>query len=339
MRNEPLSPQSLRVRLLTSWKLWLLMLFVSLSLIAVAIAIPAYRRLKAFEYVSQHLDYEMEGDDEWITDWFGERAMGLRNVRRISTKDGWILTEELTKSDIQRIACFGELRVLESKMPDMGGFEEFTVEDVRPLTNLTRLEELTLEGWCYSDTALAEMLSAHPPLVSVRLESDQLGSAMLRELSQIPSLANLNLFSQEFDDRDFRGLQPLPNLQFVSFGGSPVGDECVAWLAQSPTLIEISLSGSRITDESLYHLSSLKHLRRLTLYHCEDITSTGIAHLASLPELRILGLPLDVLTPQTIEHLRQYPRLETLFIDKRIDDPELLNVLADEWDITDGMSL
>jgi hypothetical protein len=121
---ELAGPPSRGRRLLTSWKLWLLAFFASLCLLATALAIPAYRRLKAFDYVKQNLDYEMAGDDEWITDRFGEWVMGLRNVQRISTRSGWISTEELTRADIERIAFFSEVRVLEADMPNVGGFED-----------------------------------------------------------------------------------------------------------------------------------------------------------------------------------------------------------------------
>jgi F-box/leucine-rich repeat protein 14 len=66
----------------------------------------------------------------------------------------------------------------------------------------------------------------------------------------------------------------------------------------------------QVTDGGLAHLASLLQLRALNLCKCSQITNVGLAHLADLPLERLILTGCELVTHPALVHLRKMPLTE-----------------------------
>ncbi len=286
-----------RIAALFSWKVLLPLCVLSVGMIATAIGIRAHRRYEALTYLTdQGVDYVLASDSEWITHWFGERALGLRTVEVIDASslpdDGW-----------DRIAELDEITHFEwsRRMPVPDGAWA-------ALKHLRHLETVKFSGWAFSDDALVEFFSTRPPLVEVSLEIGSVSNPMLRELSLISTITRLEIVSHVTDPVAYGELTTLPNLRRVVIDGD-IDGAGMEWLTRSPRLESLTVYNATLIDAEIALLASATELREVEFVYCPQISHEGWEHLVSLPHLTSITLTPGKVTPEAIEVFRRMPSL------------------------------
>ncbi len=288
-RNIP----SLSASRLASWKLWLpLLLLASLGMIAVVLMVPAYRRLKALEYLdAENVPYDHSPQSERITDWFGDGARGFRRVEMIGDdradydfgiRHGRLI---LTDDFLQRTVWLNE-----------AAFPYDTVFDgsdagLPLLSRFPRANQFWLgPNNTVTDAGLADYLQEGGAFDTVNLYGSAAATATAESLSRIPSIRRLILSGTQISDCD-----------------------CIA-IARLSNLEEINLSETAITDEALRHISQLQTVGAISIAYCPGVTDVGIAHLIALPGLRELQLRGTSITVECTRSLAEMPRLESCHV-------------------------
>jgi Leucine Rich repeat len=82
--------------------------------------------------------------------------------------------------------------------------------------------------------------------------------------------------------------------------------------ASQERVVDVVLSNSLVTDDGLAKLAGIARLRHLNLDNCREITSEGVAHLKSLPDLRKLSLNRTGVGDAGLAHLADLPLLTEL---------------------------
>lgn len=287
-RNFPLGATSR----LASWKLWIPLLLVSLGMIAVVLMIPAYRRLKALEYLeADNIPYSISPEYEWITEWFGEGARGFRRVELIGDNradyDFGIRHGRLILTDdfLRRVVALNEAE-----------FPYDTVFDgsdagLQLLSRFPRANQFWLgPNNTATDEALADYLQHGGAFEIVNLYGSAAATETVESLSRIESIRRLILSRTQISDIDCAAIARMQNLE------------------------ETNLSETAITDEGLRHLSHSQSISAIHIANCSGVTDVGIAHLIILPELRELHLQGTSITAACTRSLAQMPQLEVCYV-------------------------
>ncbi len=339
-------PASPKVRLLTSWKLWTILLVLALVGIGVAISLPIVRRVQALRYFDEHKPAAWYGLSREHEDWPEKYGEWTNSLRQVDAMFHTVATDETlrhlaTLSEVASVSLTGN------------NSQRFRVNEFS--TPLTRLEELHLVGQCFTDDLIADMLACRPPLTTLLLIDTGAGERTLAAASRIPSLVQIVIHTRNQRDDVFQGLAPIPNLwSFKAMGG---GDHCAEWLAQCPNITHALISYSSLTDaglrrlttckkiESLYlhetfvtnnglqHLGDLVLLERLQLYECCELLPEGIVKLPQLPQLDHLVISPEMLTRERVEHLRQLPYIGSIAVYGEIVDLEIRELADAELDL------
>jgi Leucine-rich repeat (LRR) protein len=122
--------------------------------------------------------------------------------------------------------------------------------------------------------------------------------AVAAQICELRSLRALELGFCSITDAGLGIIATLPELRRLSFSGSTISDAGIKHFSHHPRLEHVELRTAGLTDQSLEHLSQIKTLTRLDLYGSgqpgvdagRSFTSSGLAHLKALPNLRTLWL-------------------------------------------------
>lgn len=106
-----------------------------------------------------------------------------------------------------------------------------------------------------------------------------------------------------FDDNDLLKLQPL----FSS-------------------ITKASFIASQITDDALYHIGQMSALQELYLQKTQ-IKGTGLVHLASLPNLKLLDLSGSAVNDGNLLNILQFPVLEDVYINETSISKEVIEAI------------
>ncbi len=341
-------PPSRTVRVLTSWKLWISLLVFGLLIIGVSLSLPIVQRLRVLHYFDEHSDiagYELSLEHE---DWparYGEWANALRPVESVWC---WYATDEV----LHYAGKLHEARSLHLKEDASHPITEWRVANLR---RLDRLRELKLFGGGFTDDAIAGLMQVQHQLEKVVLIDTGAAHQSMMAMSECPSIVELVVYTESLDDEDFRDLAPLASLKRLTVTGA--GDECLKWIASCPNVADVRLIFASVTDEGLRDLSACQNLRSLSVHggsitdaglrsleaipaleelilvECPGITSEGIAQFPDMPNLRTLGIPVDLLTVESIARLKELPELRRLETEGWIADAELNAQLKPEWSV------
>lgn len=95
-----------RVHLLTSWKLWLAMLFVSLLLMAAAFLWTPYRRMRALDLIETRKGSYTLGESPcpWVTNRLGRLGLGFQPVDEVH------VNAPIGLSGFERLAVLSEAK-------------------------------------------------------------------------------------------------------------------------------------------------------------------------------------------------------------------------------------
>jgi hypothetical protein len=114
----------------------------------------------------------------------------------------------------------------------------------------------------------------------------------------------------------------------ASFKGIDANDQALALASQLPgirTIVLVALPENRLTDNGLAPLAKLPNLELLGIYG-NRITDQGVVHIQQLPSLRALALNTDV-GDAALAKLSSLPRLENLDLTQsRITDASLAHL-------------
>jgi hypothetical protein len=350
--SQDSAPASRMSRLLLSWRLWLVMLFVGLAAILFTVSMPVYRRMRAFEYLDAHeIEYELTDDNAWAEERLGRWGRGLRRVRAITA---------YRIDDAAGIAHIGEFQ--EVKELTLWGTVPLSESSIDALTSLTRVEQLMLGHANFTDEHLVRWFSRRPPLKGLSLVRSAISQRGLYELSRLATLEAVILTGTTLTDADFRDLKSLPNLHTfcISEGalGARAGDwvaggmprlrylsidqtlvsadfwrrlaecteleavlvedcsltsEALRFVSQAPNIVELRLDRSHIDADGLEHIGLMPKLRRLSCERCIGLTDSGVSHLGSLAALEDLDLDeCSGLTDACVPALDGIPNLKSL---------------------------
>ncbi len=344
-------PASRTVCVLTSWKLWTVLLVLGVLGIGVSLTMPIVHRLRALAYFDLHKDieYELSREHEDWPENYGEWTNALREVDTI-----W--AEAATDETLLHAAALHEaerVALVESET------HPITRRGAECLPPFERLEELELLGPGFTDDAIASMLAARPPLHTVHLFDTGASRQTLMAVSRMKSIEELTIMTRSLHDENFRDLQSLESLTYIMVTGG--GDECLKWLAHSHELASINLyftpitddglrylrafpklevlciDGGLLTDAGLQYLAEIPTLRELCLIECPNLSDEGISWLPDLPELESLAIPAELLTWESIARLKELPQLSLLEVHGSLmHDSELSSDLFHEkWTIDD----
>jgi hypothetical protein len=182
-----------------------------------------------------------------------------------------------------------------------------TVNGLRSISRLSRLEGLTLDGtglkgdWLSHIYPLRELhrltvingdlsdgatdsLARMKGLTWLQLPHARIDSKLEPVLARLGKLECLVLDGTPFDDEGMKRLAALQHLKILFLGRTAITDAGLRSLERLPNLWRLSLSGNKVGDAGLRHLSQLPRLAGL------DITATlatnsclrGLAAISSL---------------------------------------------------------
>lgn len=166
-----------RVRFLTSWKLWLPMLFVAMLLIAASIVWPTYRRMRAIELIAARGGECYFGDTRWpwLADRVGRLGIGFRQVEEI------YLPEPVALNEFESLLALDEITTLRLQVPRV------KTGWIRALSQFDQLDALYIDGEITTD-GMEQLLEGLPNLDYFYLGSvtggDRLSGSELRHGGQ-----------------------------------------------------------------------------------------------------------------------------------------------------------
>jgi Leucine Rich repeat len=189
-------------------------------------------------------------------------------------------SSEVTSAGLANLSGMNELVYL-------GLYDDSSrVDDLSPLRNLTRLQELYVAHAPISDDGLAP-------------------------IAALPELRHLGLSGSLITDTGLRYLSNLKSLEYLDIKDTSVTDDGLVPITALPQLRRLDLSGTLITDAGLRYLNNLKSLECLDI---EDtsVTDSGLVPIAALPELQNLGLSGTHITDAGLRNLNNLKSLRYL---------------------------
>ena len=211
---------------------------------------------------------------------------------------------------------------------DLSSVLHITDKGLASLTNLEKLEFLTLYGDGISDVGLLH-LGKLTGLKKLSLKETRVTPAGLIGLGSVLPNTQLEVTGKRGKDRYRFTITPHISAasasghvdnsmlqQFTLYDGlkalhlSELGtatEEGLQVVSQLPQLETLSLQNSpSITNEVLRSIGKLKELRDLNLWACRNVTDQGLVHLHGLSNLRKLRLGGTQVTPDGIAELRKH---------------------------------
>lgn len=162
----------------------------------------------------------------------------------------------------------------------LGGATEKQLAEWLDATGQLKDLSLTLK-----DEALPPDLSRIAALKSLqvfRLGNAKISAGDLSDLRKLPQLTHISFYSCEIDDTVFAELQTFPALSSLELYGKTCDDHTVRQLPDLVKIQSVDLSSSRVTDRGVKILSEMNHLKRLSLYDCQDITPRCVPDLSEM---------------------------------------------------------
>jgi hypothetical protein len=149
-----------RVRLLTSWKPWLLMLGLAIAGIGAVFIVPAVKRSQALDFIESHGgSYQFVSNTNTIPAWWLSLTRGFRHVESIDMRG-----ERLTPHSLRMLSHLSEAKLLRI-------FIEGRVESagIPEITNFFQLDKLSLSRMDVTPRGLATLLSQAPTLREIEV--------------------------------------------------------------------------------------------------------------------------------------------------------------------------
>jgi hypothetical protein len=139
-------------------------------------------------------------------------------------------------------------------------------------------------------------------------------SFLLRRLADLTALRELHI-AQQVPASALQGLAALKSLEKLSIDNRNGGDDSLQASAAVPSLKSLRFAGEEITDSGLRHLASLKELTALDLSrHARHVHGSGFEALGGLIKLRTLDVTGSGLDDEGAHQIGRLSGLERLSI-------------------------
>ena len=156
-----------------------------------------------------------------------------------------------------------------------------TDEGIAALAQMTHLTDLSL-NWAgaLTDSHLARLAELAALRKLSIWGSAKITDKGLEHVSTLQGLEELTFsHSRSITPRGIARLSRLGNLKDLSMGYMPLKDDAMLPLSQIASLEYVTMRGLEITDEGIQSLRGLRHLKRLLIENCKEITEQGVTQL------------------------------------------------------------
>ncbi len=199
------------------------------------------------------------------------------------------------------VAAFGPVQQLDLS------YGAFTDDALSSLAQIDGLLRLNLSRTTVSDAGLCGLAEHHPQLLDLDLwgcpHVSDAGIMCLRALSQIERL-ELGRCGR-VTDRAVEVVAELPHLGSLGLSGTAVEDPGLALLRGQSLLRQLNLADTQITGTGLAQLADLPQLWSLNLSGCVGLHAGSLAALRGFAQLTSLNLSgCGMVTDQALIHLR-----------------------------------
>ncbi|MCA9038844.1 MAG: leucine-rich repeat protein [Planctomycetaceae bacterium] len=188
------------------------------------------------------------------------------------------------------------------------------------ICKLPELEHLHVSESLWNDEG-ASLLGNLSSLKYLSLRVDNINGSGLRKIAELPQLEIFSSGSSPLRDQHLQYLKNSKSIKQLLINHSQVTDAGLKLITEMQQLEHLKLTGvSTFTDNGLKDISKLKNLKRLNLSATNAnrrsnlLTTTGIAHLTSIPELEHLRLPHYDIGDEVFEIAARLKNLRTLHI-------------------------
>jgi hypothetical protein len=311
-----------RVRLLTSWKLWLPLLFLAAVMIAGVIFWPAFRRMQALDLIEARGGQYVLGEPRWpwLAEKLGSLGMGFHPVIEFEVYNA------ISLKDLEVLSRLGEAKRVSVRAG------EVTLEWIDVIETFPHLDYLAFYGE-FSEEVLEELFRRLPKVEVAHIGTltdadadaviDLQGRSQLQQLwisgcpreltmAGFPDLQFLTLDQMKDASLTIRELPSLEQLYLtdVNAGTSLEYDAPLKQLAYGTPKFERLEVPPRVFNMYIQHLSGCtvtggEDLKSLTIYESSDVTVEGMPALRQLECTRFSG---------GTTQLRDLPRLEHLVL-------------------------
>jgi hypothetical protein len=147
----------------------------------------------------------------------------------------------------------------------------------------------------------------------------RLGNRELASLRRLPRLRLLTFgavsISPGEGSPDFEFLSRMKQLEVFSIGVPEFGDAQVKWLAECPKLTQVFLYGTSIGDDGLAALAGLNDLEMLGIART-PLTDAGLVHLSKLPRISYVSLVETKVSDAGLKHVAKFSTLTEVELHK-----------------------
>lgn len=225
---------------------------------------------------------------------------GLQQLTLIQNKFNELSTRRLSKLQ--------ELRVL-----DLRGNMEAGDMTLEVIADLPKLKALKHRSTAVTDTGM-QHLSRNGTLENLLIQDFAISNQSGEHLAKLQKLTQLEIFRcQGFGNDGVLALKGL-NLQRLTLRDLPiVDDSALDVLKDLPKLRRFYLHElSGISDGGLKNLASLHALELLDIWSIPQMTDATVDVIATLPNLKELGIRSTAVTDKAIDKLLAMPKLQSL---------------------------
>jgi len=179
------------------------------------------------------------------------------------------------------------------------------------LSGLTGLKVLMLNNTNVTDRGLGWIRGLRS-LTKFYLKSERLTDAGMTSLADLRSLQILEVMSSGITDAGLRPLAQLRSLRELYIWSSKIRGPGLVHLAKLPSLTNLNLASNHLGDEGLTYLKNIPSVEKLNLDGMSNLTGAGLAHVATLSQLKDLNVGRTPITDGDLAHLSKLTKLESL---------------------------
>ena len=209
----------------------------------------------------------------------------LAPLRGIASLKQLIISgDRVTDPGVSQLRDLPNLAVLVIDLPAV------TDEGLLQFPDLPSLTHLQLSFPLVGDEGL-QVVSRYPHLRYLQIGPCKCTDEAFKHMAALEELENLVVACEGVTGAGVEHLRDTSNLKMLTLTAGKVTDAGCAEIAQLPALERLSINAAEMTDAGLASLTALGRLTLLNLFETKDtITPGGIAQLARLRELKIIGI-------------------------------------------------
>lgn len=287
---------------------------------------PPTDPIKALEFYRWDLTYEggalfaAVDDFKLATDRMLALLSGIKTLKTL-----WITESSVTDAGLEHLSGLDQLEAIVIRSA------AFTGSGLKALAKLPKLNYIECERAGVTDQGLSELPKFTQP-IDLDLSGTSVTDAGFKHLKRFKGLKKFEHTPSDYPKKSprlngsgLKDLAGLTGLRMLQLDGHPITDEHLAGLAGLPALTDLRLNGSRVTGKNLSNLAALPALDSIEL---RESPVTDLAHISSIPKLRLLDVSKTQINDASIQALAIAKGLEILHLDDTAITGASLDVLA-----------